>query len=103
MMADKRAELVTEPIESFTEKGILTKDGKEREFDLVVLACGFKMHDYFHPTVYTGRDGATFAKAWEKDGVRSYLGVTMPEVPNFFSYYGSVPSMLPVSSVDYFS
>lgn len=35
-------DLNTSPIETFTETGILTKDGKHREFDFVVLATGFE-------------------------------------------------------------
>jgi cation diffusion facilitator CzcD-associated flavoprotein CzcO len=30
------------PLDKFTEKGILTSDGKEREFDVVALATGFE-------------------------------------------------------------
>jgi cation diffusion facilitator CzcD-associated flavoprotein CzcO len=34
------------PIEKFTEKGIVT-DGKEREFDIIVLATGFDVVSVF--------------------------------------------------------
>jgi 4-hydroxyacetophenone monooxygenase len=81
-------ELVTDSIERITEKGILTKDGKEREFDLIVLAGGFKTSKYFFPTVYTGKNGITLEQLWKKDGARTYLGMVMPGFPNFFSLYG---------------
>ncbi|KAF2489014.1 FAD/NAD(P)-binding domain-containing protein [Lophium mytilinum] len=81
-------ELVTEGITSFTEKGIKTADGKEREFDLVVLGCGFKPTEYLYPCDYTGRDGAKLDKTWAKDGARSYLGLTIPGYPNLFTLYG---------------
>lgn len=32
------------PIRTFSEKGIVTEDGKEREFDIVVLATGFESY-----------------------------------------------------------
>jgi 4-hydroxyacetophenone monooxygenase len=81
-------ELVTEPIQTFTEDGILTKDGKHRPFDLVVLACGFQPTEYLWPVDYVGRNGATLDKTWAKDGARSYLGLVIPGYPNLFTLYG---------------
>lgn len=81
-------ELVTEGIERITEKGIITMDGQEREFDIIVLAGGFKVSQYLWPVEYVGREGMTLQKAWEKDGARSYLGETMPYYPNLFMMYG---------------
>ena len=51
-----------------------------------VLAGGFSVQQYFHPANYTGRNGTTFAKEWEKDGARSYLGLVNPDFPNFCSF-----------------
>lgn len=81
-------ELVSEPIETFVPSGIKTKDGVERQFDLVVLGCGFKPTEYLFPCQYTGRNGVTLDKTWEKDGARSYLGLTIPGYPNLFTLYG---------------
>ncbi|OCK72846.1 FAD dependent oxidoreductase [Lepidopterella palustris CBS 459.81] len=81
-------ELVTDGIEKITEKGIITKDGKEREFDLIVLAGGFKTSKYFFPINYVGRKGRKLDDLWSKDGARSYLGMVMPGFPNLFSLYG---------------
>jgi 4-hydroxyacetophenone monooxygenase len=81
-------ELVTENIDRITEKGILSADGKEREFDLIVLAGGFKVSQYLWPVQYIGREGMTLEKAWAKDGARSYLGEVMPYYPNLFTMYG---------------
>ncbi|TPX17876.1 uncharacterized protein E0L32_002977 [Thyridium curvatum] len=81
-------ELVTDEIDGFTQKGIKTKDGKERPFDLVVLGTGFKVSKYFWPCEYVGRNGVTMEQLWKKDGPRSYLGLTIPGFPNFFILYG---------------
>ncbi|MCW1385029.1 NAD(P)/FAD-dependent oxidoreductase [Novosphingobium sp. KCTC 2891] len=80
--------LVTEGIERVTPKGIVTADGAEHELDLIVVAGGFKAERYLWPTHYVGRNGTTLEKAWEKDGARAYLGVTVPEFPNMFIIYG---------------
>jgi 4-hydroxyacetophenone monooxygenase len=82
MLNDTRNELVDTPIERFTRRGILTKDGQERHFDIIVLACGFQVTKYFHPVQYVGRDGRTFEKEWAKDGARSYLGLVNPGAAN---------------------
>jgi hypothetical protein len=37
--------LKANPIREFTERGIVCDDGKEREFDLVVLANWLRFHD----------------------------------------------------------
>ena len=41
-MNDDRFELETDQIEEFTENGIKT-NGKNHEFDLVIMATGFKL------------------------------------------------------------
>jgi 4-hydroxyacetophenone monooxygenase len=80
--------LVTDSIQGVTETGIVSADGEERPFDLIVLAAGFKVTKYLFPVKYEGRDGSTLETAWAKDGARSYLGMTMPGFPNLLMMYG---------------
>jgi 4-hydroxyacetophenone monooxygenase len=88
MLRRDNVELVTDKIEKFTDKGIKSADGVEREFDIVVLGTGFKVTKYFWPCKYVGRNGASMEELWKKDGPRSYLGLVTPGFPNFFSFYG---------------
>jgi 4-hydroxyacetophenone monooxygenase len=81
-------DLVTDGIERFTEKGVITENGEEREFDVVVLGAGFKVSQCLWPVEYIGTEGMTLQKLWKKDGARSYLGMTMPNYPNLFMFYG---------------
>jgi 4-hydroxyacetophenone monooxygenase len=81
-------DLVTEGIDRITPTGIVTKDGKEVEFDMIALGAGFNVSQYFWPLDYVGTEGMTLQKAWEKDGARSYLGMMMPNYPNLFTFYG---------------
>ncbi|KAJ0413669.1 hypothetical protein BJY00DRAFT_319553 [Aspergillus carlsbadensis] len=81
-------DLITDSIERITPKGIRTKDGVEREYDLIVLGCGFKTSKYFFPVEYIGRQGVRLEDTWAADGARSYLGMAIPGFPNFFSLYG---------------
>lgn len=81
-------DLVTDRIARFTRDGILSADGTERKYDLIVLATGFQTTRYLYPVRYEGRNGRTLEEAWKKDGPRAYLGMTLPDYPNFFMLYG---------------
>ena len=81
-------ELVTDPIKTFTESGITTNDGNEREFDLVVLAAGYEVEAFLWPVEYTGRNGAKLGDLWDEDGPRAYLTAMLPGFPNFAMMYG---------------
>lgn len=81
-------DLVADPIERITPKGILMKDGKELSFDIIVLASGFRAHDFLFPMRIEGRGGLTLEQFWSKDGGRAYLGMMMPHFPNLWCMYG---------------
>jgi 4-hydroxyacetophenone monooxygenase len=80
-------ELVTDPIERVTPKGILV-GGREIELDVIVLATGFRANDFLWPMEVRGRDGFTAQELWEKDGPRAYIGSMLPGFPNLFMSYG---------------
>ena len=81
-------DLRTDGIERFTETGIVSQDGTERPFDLVVLGAGFKVSQYLWPIDYSGRDGASLDDLWSHDGARAYMTMALPGFPNFFMLYG---------------
>lgn len=81
-------DLVTDKIERITPTGIRTEDGTERPVDLIIIGCGFRVQEYFWPVNYVGRDGATLPELWKRDGARSYMGLALPGMPNFFVFYG---------------
>ena len=87
-LKEPHVELVTDNIDRITPNGILTVDGKEREFDGIVLSAGFETGQYFFPIDYKGVGGTTLSSLWSKDGARAYLGMVMPGFPNLFSLYG---------------
>jgi 4-hydroxyacetophenone monooxygenase len=81
-------DLVTAGIERFTPTGIRTADGREREFDVVVMATGFVVTDLTARLGIVGRDGAALADRWAGENPSAYLGITVPEFPNLFLLYG---------------
>ncbi|WP_149361373.1 flavin-containing monooxygenase [Lolliginicoccus suaedae] len=80
-------EYVSTGIERVTETSIITTDGIEREFDVIILATGFEAHHYMRPMQLTGRGGITLDEAWAK-GPRAYRMTAMPGFPNFFTMLG---------------
>lgn len=83
--------LVTEPIENITPTGIRTRDGVNREIDVLVLATGFEMSN--SPVVYQrrpvkGRNGFDLAAFYDTERAAAYEGVSMPGLPNTFMVFG---------------
>jgi cation diffusion facilitator CzcD-associated flavoprotein CzcO len=86
-LAKPNVELVTERIAEVTAGGIRTEDGRERPADVLVLATGFKTHEFVAPLEIAREDGRTLAEAWG-GAPRAYLGLTVPRFPNLFLLYG---------------
>lgn len=83
----ENALLVTEKIERIEPRGVRTTDGVLHECDILVYATGISAHTPFAPMKVVGLDGLTIDEAW-KDGAKAYLGVSIPEFPNFFMIGG---------------
>ena len=80
-------ELVTDPIDAVTPKGVRTKDGRERPVDVLILATGFKPFDILESIAVTGPSGLTLKEAW-KDGIAAHRTIAAPGFPNFFLLLG---------------
>jgi cyclohexanone monooxygenase len=76
------------PITEITPRGVLTEDGVEHEFDVLVFATGFDAVDgnYVRMDI-RGRDGEAIQQHW-KDGPTSYLGISTAGFPNLFMILG---------------
>ncbi|RDW80447.1 hypothetical protein BP5796_05145 [Coleophoma crateriformis] len=76
------------PIDTFTEKGIKFKDGKELDFDIIILATGFdSVTGGLVQIDIKGTDGVSLADKWSK-GTWTNLGMTTAGFPNMFFLYG---------------
>ncbi|KHK90429.1 hypothetical protein LK12_15785 [Novosphingobium malaysiense] len=80
-------ELVSGPIQKFTEHGIVDENGEEHQADVIVLATGFKAQCPLYPIEVTGTNG-TIRDHWGEDDPRAHLGITVPDFPNLFLIYG---------------
>ncbi|UFS96884.1 flavin-containing monooxygenase [Nocardia huaxiensis] len=83
-------DLITDGIERFTSTGIVTADGVERDFDMVVCATGFKVMEkgYTPPYPIYGRDGVELGEWWDANRFQAYHGVSLPRFPNSFLITG---------------
>lgn len=79
-----RASVVTDQIETFTEKGVLLKSGKELEADIIVTATGLAMQ------AFGGMDLTVDKQRVELDKVLAYKGVMLSGVPNLASVFGYI-------------
>ncbi|KAH8732278.1 hypothetical protein GQ44DRAFT_754822 [Phaeosphaeriaceae sp. PMI808] len=77
------------PIREFTEKGIVTSDGKLHEFDVIALATGFDaVTGGMKNMGLRDVDGVELAKKWDQ-GTHTYLGMSLAGLPNCFFLYGA--------------
>lgn len=81
-------ELVTEGIERITKTGIRTKDGREQEFDVLVLATGFQVLENVPPFPVHGEGGAEIGAFWKRERFQAYEGTSVAGFPNLWFVLG---------------
>jgi cation diffusion facilitator CzcD-associated flavoprotein CzcO len=80
--------LESAPIEEFTSEGISTGT-TQHEFDLVVLATGFRTTEFMFPMKIYGAGGRAIDEVWgDGGGASAYLGMAVEQLPNFAMLYG---------------
>ena len=79
--------LETNGIDHLEAGGVVTRDGKLHELDVLVLATGFHPFNFMRPMELTGRDGLSIDQAWANK-VQAYRSVCLPGFPNFFLMLG---------------
>jgi 4-hydroxyacetophenone monooxygenase len=81
-------ELITDAVAEVRGNSLVSASGTEYEADVIVLATGFKTLQFLWPMEIRGRSGVTLREQWGSDDARAYLGVTVPDFPNFFILNG---------------
>ena len=79
--------LVTEGIERVVPEGVVTSDGKTHELDVLILATGFRAHDYLQPMELETAAGKRLSETW-RGSPTAYRSVAVPGFPNFFMIVG---------------
>jgi cation diffusion facilitator CzcD-associated flavoprotein CzcO len=78
----KKASVVTDHIDRFTDKGILLKSGQTLEADIIVTATGLNLR------LFGGMTLSVDGKAIEMSQHISYKGVMFSDIPNFSNALG---------------
>ncbi|RDW81202.1 flavin-containing monooxygenase [Aspergillus mulundensis] len=83
----ENVDLETRRILRVTGAGIVVEGGVQQEYDLIILATGFKTVEFMCPIEVHGAKGRPLSDIW-KDGASAYHGVTVEDLPNFGMFYG---------------
>ena len=67
---------------------MVTKDGTEREVDVIVVATGFHVTDSPMFETIIGTQGRSLAQAWEHTGMQAYKGTFVHGFPNMLLMVG---------------
>jgi 4-hydroxyacetophenone monooxygenase len=94
--------LTTMSIERVEAGGVRTADGVLHEADVIIYGTGFQASRFLTPMKVVGRDGADLHEQWHGDA-RAYLGIVVPNFPNFFCLYGPNTNIVVNGSIIYFS
>lgn len=95
-------ELVTTPIKAIEPNGIRMEDGTLREADVLIYGTGFQASDFLGTFRVTGRNGADLHDRWAGEP-RAYLGLMVPDFPNFFMIYGPNTNIVVNGSIIFLS
>ena len=88
--------LVTSKIEKINAQGIVTKK-QTYPFDIIILATGFDVNKWLRPITITNKTkNKSLSEIWE-DNPQAYLGMALPDFPNFFILYGPNTNLLHTS------
>ena len=80
-------ELIPTAVASVTPTGVIDVDGVERDVDILIMATGFKTTDYMGTIDIKGIGGRTLQAEWAGEP-SAFLGISVPNFPNFYILYG---------------
>ncbi|TSD94605.1 NAD(P)/FAD-dependent oxidoreductase [Skermania sp. ID1734] len=86
-LTEPNVEVITDGISEITATGVRTNDGMLHEVDVIIYGTGFTASDFLAPLQIRGVGGQDLREQWT-DGARAYLGMSVPDFPNFFIMYG---------------
>jgi 4-hydroxyacetophenone monooxygenase len=95
-------DLVTNPIGHIDATGVAMADGSHVDVDAIIYGTGYQASKFLTPMKVTGRGGIDLHEQWNGDA-RAYLGVSIPNFPNFWCLYGPNTNIVINGSIVYFS
>lgn len=95
-------QLLTDRIAQVTKTGIALADGRVLDVDVIIYGTGFQASKFLWPMHIEGKSGVDIHDTWAGDA-RAYLGMTVPDYPNFFCIYGPNTNIVVNGSIIFFS
>jgi 4-hydroxyacetophenone monooxygenase len=80
-------DLVSQSVASVSEQGVTAEDGQFFEADIIIYATGFETDRFLWPMEVRGKSGVQLSQQWGSEPA-AYLGITVPNFPNFYCMYG---------------
>lgn len=82
-------ELITDSIDHIEENEIVTRDGKRREIDVLILATGFNLWQKGNFPAFDifGKGGIELNDRWNENHYKNYEGISIPGYPNLFNLH----------------
>lgn len=80
--------LVTQGAASVEGDTIVSASGERFPADVLIVATGFDAVDMLASFNLFGRKGISIREAWARRGPEAYMGMTVPDFPNFFVLSG---------------
>ncbi|MDV7355320.1 NAD(P)/FAD-dependent oxidoreductase [Rhodococcus oxybenzonivorans] len=87
--------LIDRSVAGVRAEGLVDDQGTQTDVDVIVWATGFEAARFVSSMDVRGIGGLSLREAWNDDDPKAYLGVSVPDFPNFFMLGG--PNSFPGS------
>ncbi|MDV8070989.1 NAD(P)/FAD-dependent oxidoreductase [Rhodococcus sp. IEGM 1366] len=86
-LAQPNARVVKQSVVEVTPTGVIDGAGEEHPVDVIVMATGFQATNYLSTFDLVGIGGTRLHDQWNGEP-EAFLGLTIPNFPNFYMLYG---------------
>lgn len=87
-LARDNVDVVDSGIDRITETGIIDKNGKAHDADVIIWGTGFKVDEPLLGVNIHGIDGQDLNTVWKENGFETYYGISVAGFPNAFILAG---------------
>lgn len=85
-LTEEKTTVITDMLQEITPTGFITADGRHHEIEVIVCATGFDTS--FRPQFPIIANGFNLQDRYSSNDLVGYLGLSAPEVPNYFIFIG---------------
>lgn len=85
-LCHEKTTVLTKEVQLITQSGFVTAEGEHKEADVIICATGFDTS--FRPFFPVYANGRNVQDDFNSGDTVAYLGLNLPEVPNYFHYSG---------------